>query len=341
MNILAFAKQILEIPSPSGYTKNIIEFLANYCQQKHMSYEITRKKNLMIYFPGEDNYQIGLSAHVDTLGAMVRSISSDGTLKFSTIGGPILPTYDGEYCMVLTRDGKTFHGTFLSNSPAAHVFKDATTLPRNQETMHIRLDENVKDKEDVIKCGIGPGDFIAVDPKTVITESGFIKSRFLDDKISVAILFALMDHIQTTKMKLKHSLTFIISTYEEVGHGATSIPDLNEMIAVDMGCIGEDLSCTEYDVSICAKDSFSPYDFDLTNQLVAVAKKAKLPYVLDIYPYYASDVSAALRGGNNIKGGLIGPGVSASHGMERTHQDAVAATLQLLIAYLSQSNKNS
>jgi putative aminopeptidase FrvX len=334
MNILQFAKQILEIPSPSGFTKNIITFLAHYCMSQELDYEISQKGNLIIRLPGESNYQVGLSAHVDTLGAMVRSITAEGTLKFSTIGGPILPTYDGEYCYVLTRDGKTFNGTFLSNAPAAHVHKEASTMARNQDTMHIRLDENVKTKEDVKKLGIGPGDFIAVDPKTVITDTGFIKSRFLDDKISVAILFGLIDYIKTNQIKLKNPLTFIISTYEEVGHGATSIPDLDEMIAVDMGCIGEDLSCTEYDVSICAKDAFSPYDFDITNKLVQIAKNEKLHYVLDIYPFYSSDVSAALRGGNNIKGGLIGPGVSASHGMERTHRDAVDNTLKLLVAYL-------
>ena len=334
MNILTFAKQILDIPSPSGYTKNIIAFLSDYCKQQNLNYETTQKGNLIIRFPGLDQYQVGLSAHVDTLGAMVRSVSSDGTLKFSTIGGPLLPTYDGEYCFILTRNGKKYSGTFLSNAPAAHVHKEASTMPRNQDTMHIRLDENVKNKEDVKKLGIGSGDFIAVDPKTVITDSGFIKSRFLDDKISVAILFGLIDHLQQTKMSLKHPLTIIISTYEEVGHGATSIPNLDELIAVDMGCIGEDLSCTEYDVSICAKDAFSPYDFDTTNKLGELAKKESLSFALDIYPYYSSDVSAALRSGNNIKGGLIGPGVSASHGMERTHLDAVNNTLKLLIAYL-------
>src|SRR5690606_16227797 len=197
------------------------------------------------------------------------------------------------------------------------------------------LDEIVNSKDDVLKLGIGPGDFIVVDPKTEITKSKFIKSRFLDDKISVAILFSLIDHIIENKVKLKNNLTFIISTYEEVGHGATFIPNVDELIAVDMGCIGEDLSCTEYDVSICAKDGYSPYDFDLTNKLINLAKENKLNYAVDIYPYYSSDVSAALRGGNDIKGALIGPGVSASHGMERTHLDAVNNTLKLLIAYIN------
>lgn len=334
MKTLEFAKKILDIPSPSGYTKNVIDYLANVATQKNLNHHITNKGNLIIEMKGKSDYTIGLSAHVDTLGAMVKSIDGNGNLKFSVVGGPILPTYDGEYCYIITRDNRVFTGTFLSNSPAVHVYKDANTLPRNTETMHVRLDENVKSKEDVQKLGISVGDFIVVEPKTVITKSNFIKSRFLDDKISVAILFSLIDHILENKIELKYNLSFIISTYEEVGHGATAIPNVDELIAVDMGCIGDDLSCTEYDVSICAKDSYSPYDFKMTNKLIDLAKANKLNYAVDIYPYYSSDVSAALRGGNDIRGALIGPGVSASHGMERTHLDAVNSTLNLLIAYI-------
>lgn len=334
MNTLEFAKKILEIPSPSGYTKNVIAFLIEECKARKLNYFVSNKGNLIINMKGESDYTIGLSSHVDTLGAMVRSINSDGTLRFSVIGGPILPTYDGEYCLILTRDNRMFHGTFLSNSPAAHVFDDATSLPRKEKTMHIRLDEKVKSKEDVLKLGIGVGDFIVAEPKTIITDTRFIKSRFLDDKISVAILFSLIDHILDNNLKLKYNLTFIISTYEEVGHGATAIPNVDELIAVDMGCIGEDLTCTEYDVSICPKDGYSPYDIDITNKLIELAKANHLQYAVDIYPYYSSDVSAALRSGNNIKGGLIGPGVSASHGMERTHEEAVMNTLKLLVAYI-------
>ena len=338
MNILEFAKKILEIPSPVGYTKNVINYLVDFCKERKLDYEISKKGNLIIRITGSNPYTIGLSAHVDTLGAMVKSIKCDGTLTFSVLGGPILPTYDGEYCYVITRDNKIFNGTFLSNSPAAHVYKDAKTLPRDEANMHVRLDEVVKNKQDVLKLGIGVGDFIAVDPKTIITENNFIKSRFLDDKISVAILFSLIDEISKGKIKPKNNLTFIISTYEEVGHGATSIPNVDELIAVDMGCIGDDLTCTEYDVSICAKDSFSPYDFEMTNKLIKLAKDAKLNYAVDIYPYYSSDVSAALRGGNDIKGALIGPGVSASHGMERTHLDAVNNTIKLLKLYIECNN---
>lgn len=201
--------------------------------------------------------------------------------------------------------------------------------------MEVRIDEIVNCKEDVEKLGIGVGDFIFIDPKTTITESGFIKSRFIDDKGSVAAIIALLEMMHRENLKPKNTVKIIISTYEEVGHGSASIPsDISEMIAVDMGCIGDDLSCTEYDVSICDKDSSGPYDYNMTTELINLAKENNLSYAVDIYPMYGSDVSAALRAGNDIRGALIGPGVHASHGMERTHVNALENTIKLLSAYL-------
>ncbi len=332
--ILDLAQEILMIPSPSGYTKAIVERIKSEAKQYNLKTEQTKKGNLILTVPGRTPKTLGLSVHVDTLGAMVRSISSDGTLKFTTIGGPSWPTMDGEYCTIQTRDDKRYTGTFLSTSPAVHVYKDANTKVRNPENMIVRIDEVVKSKEDVQKLGIEVGNYIFFDPKTTITPSGFIKSRFLDDKINVASMFGLIKLLQDTNTTPKQTLKIIISTYEEVGHGAAFIPELDEMVAVDMGCIGDDLSCTEYDVSICAKDSSGPYDYDITNSFAAIAKQEKLSYAVDIYPYYGSDVSAALRGGNDIKGGLIGPGVHASHGMERTHYSALENTIKLLYYYI-------
>ena len=265
---------------------------------------------------------------------MIRSISSDGKIKFTSIGGPSWPTLDGEYCTIKTRDNKEYTGTFLSTSPAVHVYKDANTKARNPESMYVRLDEVVKNKEDVQKLGIGVGNFIFIDPKTTITKSGFVKSRFLDDKINVASIFGLIKYLKENDITPTHTLKFIISTYEEVGHGASYIPELDEMIAVDMGCIGDDLTCTEYDVSICPKDSSGPYNYELTNKLISLAEENKISHAVDIYPYYGSDVSAANRGGNDFKGALMGPGVHASHGMERTHIEGIEATIELLLNYV-------
>jgi len=332
--ILELAKEILMIPSPSGYSIEIVPRIKEEALKYGLEVEKTRKGNLIITYEGTKDYTVGLSVHVDTLGAMVRSISSDGSLKFTSIGGPIWPTLDGEYCTIKTREGKSYTGTILSTSPAAHVYKDSGTKARNPENMYIRVDEVVKTKEDTQKLGIEVGNFVFIDTKTIITDSGFVKSRFLDDKINVASIFGMIKYMKENNITPKYTIKFIISTYEEVGHGASYIPKMDEMIAVDMGCIGDDLTCTEFDVSICAKDSSGPYDYNLTNSLIEIAKKEKLNYAVDIYPYYGSDVSASLRAGNDIRGALCGPGVHASHGMERTHIDGIEATIKLLINYV-------
>lgn len=336
VDIINLAEEILLIPSPTGYSELILPYLKSRLDGMNLNYEVTPKGNLMIHIKGHnDSKHIALSAHTDTLGLMVRSIQPNGTLKVTTLGGITVPTLDGEYCNVITRNNTMISGTILYQSPSSHVYKDANTGNREVDKMFVRLDEVVKTKSDVEALGIQNGDIIAIDPKTQVTKSGFIKSRFLDDKISVAILFGLLTEMAQSHQKPQFDTSIIISTYEEVGHCAAWIPPtISEMIAVDMGCIGEDLACTEFDVSICAKDSSGPYDREMITLLKHMAEAKSLKHVIDIYPMYGSDVSAALRGGANIKGALIGPGVMASHGMERTHIDAVEATYELLKSYL-------
>lgn len=337
--VVTFAKQLLQIDSPTGYTKKAIAFVEQEAQR--LGYETQRnaKGNLRIYVKGNSSAKtIGLCAHCDTLGLMVRSIRADGTLALTTIGGPIVPTLDGEYCRIYTRDGRVYTGTILSTSPAVHVYKDAASKKREIDEMEVRIDEVVRNKQDVEALGICNGDFVAIDPKVEITESGFIKSRFLDDKISVSALMGVLAHLKEEHLTPAYDLIFMMSTYEEVGHGMAQIPgEIKELLAVDMGCIGLDLACSEYDVSICAKDSSGPYDYDMTTRLVNLAKQEQLNYVVDIYPMYGSDVSAALKGGNDIRGALIGPGVHASHGMERTHYQGVENTMKLILAYIMEA----
>lgn len=334
LNIIDFTKKILAIPSPSGFTHKAINFLEEESKKRNLNYEILNTGTFVISIKGETDYTIGLSAHVDTLGAIVSSINANGTLRFDRIGGPILATYDGEYCLVHTRDGKTYQGTFLSDSPAIHVYPDSKSLPRDIDHMHIRLDEVVHNKKDVLDLGIYNGDYISLDPKTVFTESGYLKSRFLDDKLSVGILFGLIDYLQENKLMPKANLKIIFSIHEEVGFGTTYIPTVDELIAVDMGCVGLSLDGSEEKVSICAKDSGGPYNYDITSKLIELAKENKLDYAVDVFPYYSSDVTATLKAGNNIRGGLIGSGVAASHGMERTHIKGIINTFELLKAYV-------
>ena len=331
-----YAKTLLNIDSPTGYTRLAIDWIEQ--QVRSLGYASYRnaKGNLIVEIQGPaDKPAVALSAHTDTLGLMVRAIKKDGKLAFTRLGGPCLPTLDGEYCRIITRKGQVYTGTILSMAPAVHVYKEASSQERTEETMEVRIDELVRNEEDVRKLGIQPGDIIAIDPKTTITPSGFIKSRFLDDKISAAIFLTLLKALKEEAVTLPQKTYFLFSTYEEVGHGASWIPqDVVELLAVDMGCIGSDLSCTETDVSICAKDSGGPYDYAMTSRLIELAQTHNLPYAVDIYPYYGSDCGAALKGGNDIRGALIGPGVHASHGMERTHMQGDSAAYMLCAAYL-------
>ncbi|MNZ72234.1 Glutamyl aminopeptidase [compost metagenome] len=327
---------LLQIPSPSGYCMAIMEYMKQEADRLGYCLEVTPKGNGIITIQGDKSDKvIGLSAHLDTLGAMVRSIKSDGKLRFTPIGGYAMHTVEGEYCRIHTRDGRSYEGTVLSTKASVHVYSDARDWKREEANMEIRIDELVKSKKEVEQLGIAVGDFISWEPRTRMLPNGWVKSRHLDDKASVAALLGLLEWLKREGKKPSYTLKLIFSTYEEVGHGSSYIPaDITELIAVDMGAIGDDLSATEQDISICAKDSTGPYDYNMTTRLIELAKREKLPYAVDIYPHYGSDASAALHGGSNIRAALIGPGVHASHGMERTHMDAIAGTAALLIAYV-------
>lgn len=333
--IIKTLETIVNIPSPSGFTKDVIQFVKSEAESFGYVCELSNKGGLIVYVPGNSEETLGLSAHVDTLGAMVRSISSNGMLKFTLVGGYTMQSVEGCYCKIHTRDGRVYTGTILAKSPSVHTYDDARTLERSEKNMEVRIDAVVNTKEDVINLGINSGDYISLEPYFVYTKEGFIKSRHLDDKASVAVLLGLLKYMKEEHKTPKKNLKFLISNYEEVGFGASWIPaDITEFIAVDMGAMGEDLNGSEYAVSICAKDSSGPYDYELTNKLIALAKENKISYVVDIFPHYGSDVSAALRGGNNIRGALIGQGIHASHGMERTHKDGLENTFHLLKAYV-------
>ncbi|MDD5936579.1 MAG: M42 family metallopeptidase [Clostridiales bacterium] len=333
--IIESLEKLVNIPSPSGFTKEVMRFVEGEANGFGYTCDYIQKGGLIINVPGQEQETIGLSAHADTLGAMVRSISSEGTLKLMSVGGFTMNSIEGEYCKIHTRDGKVYTGTILCTSPSVHTYDDARTLERKECNMEIRIDEQVKNKEDVLALGINNGDYISFDARFEYTKSGFIKSRHLDDKASVAVLLGLLKELSENKEKPKKTMKILISNLEEIGLGATYIPaDITEFIAVDMGALGDDLSGSEYAVSICAQDSSGPYDYELTTHLINLAKANEIPFAVDVFPHYGSDASAAMRGGNNIKTALIGQGIHASHGMERTHETALMATLDLLKAYV-------
>ena len=334
--LMSTATRLLTTDSPSGFTHAAAQVAVELAEGLGYATRRSNKGSVIIQVPGrKQEKKIGLCAHIDTLGLMVRAITADGQLSITKIGGPILPTLDGEYCKIYTRDGRVYTGTILSLSPAAHVFEDAKDRPRNEETMAVRIDEKVKNADDVRALGIEVGDYVCFDPKTTVTESGFLKSRFIDDKGSASCLLTLLHEMKETGVKPEYDTEIVFTVYEEVGHGGATFPAYDELLAVDMGCVGKDLTCTEYQVSICAKDSAGPYDYELTSRLISLARENGVDYAVDVYPFYSSDVAVAWKSGNDVRAALIGPGVHASHGMERTHFDGMKATMELLALYLN------
>ena len=324
---------LTSIPSPSSFTTKVTDYLLSELSSLGYSPERSNKGNVFVTLGGSGSPLV-LAAHVDTLGAMVRSIKENGRLRPTTIGGHQWSTADGENCTIHTRDGRVYTGVVLNKEPSSHVADQKTELI--EENMEILLDENVASDQDTLALGIQTGDIIAMDPRTVVTESGYIKSRFLDDKLSAAILLGLARAVREDTWKLNRKVSLLFTVYEEVGHGGSVVPDdTEEMISVDMGCVGSDLGCTERMVSICAKDSGGPYNYDLITALSNLAKEKKLDYAIDIYPHYGSDVETTLRAGYDIRHGLIGPGVYASHNYERSHMDGVRNTFELLKAYIT------
>lgn len=327
-------EKLTSIPSPSGFTSNITKYIKEYLERLDYKPFFNQKGNLFVEVKGKSEYKVALSAHVDTLGLMIRSIDNSGNIYFTQIGGPLLNTYGGEYCKIHTRTGKVYTGTILSTSPSVHVFKDARTKERTIDTMYVRLDELIHSKKDVEALDISVGDYISIDPKFEYTSSGFIKTRFLDDLASVFLLLEYLKELKEKNITSKDTLLFIFTTFEEVGHGCSSLPSVDEILVIDMGCVGLDLTCTEEMVSICAKDGSGPYDYNMTSKLIELAKENQLNYAVDVYPFYSSDGSAALRGGNDVKCALIGSGIHASHGMERTHINGLNHTYQLIKLYI-------
>ncbi len=328
---------ILSVDSPTGFTAKAAAHLKKEYEALGYHPILTTKGGLLVDLGGnDDNNALLIEAHMDTLGGMVSRIKENGNLELTPLGGMNPNNGEAENCRIYTRKGKTYEGTFQLNDASIHVNGDYSKTERAFSGMEVVLDEDVSSKEDTKNLGIMVGDIVAFEPRTRITESGYIKSRFLDDKLSVGILLGqakyLADNHLTPERKIYHHIT----VYEEVGHGACgTVPEgVTEILSVDMGCIGEGLDCKETQVSICAKDSAGPYNYDVVSALIQTAEEHDIDFAVDVYPHYGSDADAALNAGYDVKHGLIGAGVYASHGYERSHKKGVANTFRLLIHYI-------
>lgn len=330
------AKEILAIDSPTGYTDNAAKFVKNEFEALGFNAFITEKGGVAVEIGGKDEKNaLLLEAHLDTLGGMVAEVKGNGRLKISPLGGLNGFNTEGENCRIITRKNGVYEGTFLLVNPSIHVNGEFNKTDRSFSNMEVVIDEDVKNAEDVKKLGIGNGDIVAFDTRTVVTKSGYIKSRFLDDKLSVASILGFAKLLKNEKLEPERKIYLHITVYEEVGHGAASVPfdGITEVLSVDMGCVGDGLLCTEKQVSICAKDSGGPYSYGMTSRLIEAAEKTGADYAVDIYPHYGSDAEATLRAGHDFRHGLIGPGVYSSHGYERSHIAGVENTIRLLTGF--------
>jgi putative aminopeptidase FrvX len=329
--------KLVEIPSPAGDAEAAVAYLEQELSRLQVSHQRTRRGSLLVTLPGREAAgQRTLTAHVDTLAAMVKEVREDGTLRFTGVGSYALNTVEGEYCTLVTADGRDFRGTVLYEKPSVHVFEKVGEPERKFENMMIRLDAETMSRNDTRKLGLAPGDYVRFDPRLELTGTGFIKSRHLDDKAGAACLLGAIRVAAGSRRRPRQTANFYFSTSEEVGSGAAAgIPDATEeLIAVDMGAIGKGQESDEYSVCICAKDTTGPFDYGLRRRLVELCRRNRIPYKVDVYPRYGSDAAVAVRAGLDAKTGLFGPGVSASHSLERTHRKALQATTALILAYL-------
>jgi putative aminopeptidase FrvX len=336
--LLELLIELLNIPSPTGYTDQAISYLENKLKAiPDLIFHRSAKGALIATWAGDSKITPrGLTAHVDTLGAMVKEIKPNGRLKLSQLGGYAWNSIEGEGCTVFSSGGDIIRGSVLIDKASSHVHgKEAGSIVRSGSNLEVRVDIKTSTADETIQYGIQVGDFIAFDPRVEVNQ-GFIRSRHLDDKACVACLVAAVKALHEVGLKPAQQTVLHFSNYEEVGHGAASgFPEgLKELVAVDMAAVGEGQTSDEFHATLCVKDSHGPYHHGLSQQLRILADKFKIPYKVDIYPFYGSDGEAYWRAGGDVAVALIGPGVDASHNYERTHQDALTATTRWIMAYL-------
>jgi aminopeptidase len=336
--LVDFLTRLLRTPSPTGNTCAAITLTEKAFADLGLETYRTNKGALVAVLPGQTDARArAVSGHVDTLGAMVKEILDSGRLRLAQLGGYVWKTVEGEYCQIETSAGQQCTGTVLAHKTAVHTYtRTEIDEAKADQDIEVRLDARTTSEQETRALGIEVGDFVSYDARTVVTESGFVKSRHLDDKAGVAIMVAVAKALMDAGLKPAHTSYLYVSPYEEVGHGAASgIPaEVQDLLVVDMGAIGDGQNSDEYTVSICAKDSSGPYDLGMRRRLVGLCRENDIPFKLDIYPHYRSDGSAALYAGADLVVGLIGPGVDASHAYERTHRDSLYHTARLVLAYM-------
>lgn len=333
-----FLVKLLNIASPTGFAEPAVAFVEKELSQlNQLQLTRTRKGALVAKWEVQsDLAPVALTAHVDTLGAVVKEIKKNGRLRLSRIGGIQWPTIETEGVWIFTSKSEKIRGSVLIDTASGHVHgAEGSKTPRDGDHMEVRLDVRTTSEKETRELGINIGDCVAFDPRVEVT-NGFIRSRFLDDKACVANVVAAIKSLAEAGLSPTRTVYFLISNYEEVGHGAaTGIPsDAAELLTVDMAVVGEGQESDEFHATLCIKDGGGVYHEGLNKKMRSLAEKHNIPYKTDVYTFYASDGEAFWSAGGDVALALIGPGIDASHNYERAHLDGLIATTNWIMAYL-------
>lgn len=335
--LLNILNEILQIPSPSGYTDQIVQHVGEKLNQWDIYFELTRRGAIRARLRGErKNPTRAIIAHLDTLGAMVKNLKPNGRLEVTPIGTWSSRFAEGARVTIFTDVGPK-RGTILPMKSSGHTYnEEVDSMPVAWENVELRVDEHVETYQDLWDHGFRIGDFISIDTDPEYTQSGYLNSRHLDNKAGVACLLAAAKTVIDSGRipSVESYMLFTIS--EEVGSGASAVlhGDVSEMVSIDNSTVAPGQNSLERGITICMKDSSGPFDYHLTHKLIDLCEDHHLPYARDIFKFYRCDAASALEAGNDIRTALVCFGCDSSHGYERTHIDSLVALTELLCHYL-------
>ncbi|MEE4357881.1 MAG: osmoprotectant NAGGN system M42 family peptidase [Desulfococcaceae bacterium] len=328
---------LLNIPSPAGYTDQIVHFVGRELEKFGIPFDVTRRGAIRATLPGrEKTFARAVAVHLDTLGAMVKDLKENGRLGILPVGTWSARFAEGARVTVFT-EKRPCRGTILPLKASGHTYGDEIdSQPVNWENTEIRIDERCRTRRDLIHAGFNVGDFVAVDAAPEITGTGFINARHLDDKAGVAIILAVIRSIADGSLCLPVPCHLLFTIAEEVGIGASAMlyGDVGEMVVLDNATVAPGQYSWEFGVTIGMMDAAGPFDYHLTRKLIGICREQGIEYSRDVFRHYRSDSASAIEAGNDTRTALVGFGVDGSHGYERTHMLSLLAVSRLMGHYM-------
>lgn len=327
---------LLDIPSPTGYTDTAVRHLCGELDALGVEYDLTRRGAIRARISGNDSAGgRAIVSHLDTLGAQVRALKTNGRLELAPIGTWSSRFAEGARATLFTDKG-SYRGTILPLKASGHTYDaEIDSQPVGWDHVELRVDARAFSLPDLHRLGIEVGDIVGIDPQPEFTESGFVVSRHLDNKAGVAVMLAALKALTQANETPPVDTFWLFTIAEEVGHGAASIllPDIASLLAVDNGTTAPGQSSAEFGVTIAMADQTGPFDYHLTRKMAALCRQHDIAFQKDVFRHYRSDSASAIEAGADVRTALVTFGVDASHGYERIHMHALRSLAELLVAY--------